>query len=57
MGFDEAVRITFEPWEFRSLLESVGVERTTRHKMVNRLFEEGVMGVLDIGNIKVRIEK
>jgi hypothetical protein len=57
VGFDEGVRITFEPWEFRSLLESVGVERTTRHKMVNRLFEEGVAGVLDMGKIKVRIEK
>jgi hypothetical protein len=58
--FEDAVRLTFEPWEFRGLLRSVGVERTTALKMVNNIFMEGVTpasGILDVGDVQVRMTK
>jgi len=57
---DKAVKLTFDPWEFRELLRSVGVDRRQALRRQNQVFSEGATpasGILDVGDIRVKVTK
>lgn len=56
-AFEDTVNLTFEPWEFRDLLKSVGVKRTTALEMVNRICGEGPAEALNVRGIRAGVIK